>query len=674
MRTIEATPKLISLLGDPDPDLQEAALKVLLELARHGRSANRKSFTLERTIVLMFDDPPEEIQAANAVAYFLSEVKGFLEQNTEISNKAAEPNMLTSDLNRMIEADATPVVWKKLLSMLERPESYTRQAALEAIVAISKHTSARQVFPLEDELAKVLALLRDKESGVRWMAMDFVNVFLDNGSNIGNITQEITSKVMLMLGDSDWAVRQRTLETIFALDKHGKSGNHALHCTNELITSPEDSQKIFSMLYDADEDVRAAALKVISKLYPAITEGHSKELPLTVVQQIVTMLADGYGKKVIPDAMTALARHDNFFASMITPKSLRTALYSLMDDQERVRTHIVDAVVRLVATSYGRDHGADLVISTMKMIITTLGASRNLKEGFVQVITGAMNHSSLEKIRSDIVATIGEMLVDQVGVWSVRLGALDAVIALGEDAQLQTSIATTNMVERILSRLEDPNLNIREQALQSIVTLTKYDDAMKLASTEQTMHTVSALLNDGDLNVREEALKCLCSLLKYGQVSLGPWKHQLSGFPEHFRALALTPNWIAHLVEMLQGREGDSEILQLIDNLLDQRTSFSFSSDDADQLVILLRNQNITVSQSAISIIQHFATNAQFRQDVLKTDVWAVLLRHQETAVMVPKILAQFTESGELDVWYSRSIIDTAGDEQGKSASILRQE
>ncbi|KAJ7182399.1 hypothetical protein C8R43DRAFT_4966 [Mycena crocata] len=147
---------------------------------------------------------------------------------------------------------------------------------------------------------------------------------------------------------------------------------------------------------------------------------------------------------------------------------------------------------------------------------------------------------------------------------------------------------------------------------------------------------------------------------------------------------------------MLAGREADTQILQLIDSLLEQRSaidvsvlgaaliqqplqqlsdispylrksytdlimklpsSFSFSSDDTDKLVLLLRSPNISVSQSAMSIVKYFAVNAQFQQAVLKTDVWVVLLRRQDTAVMVPEILAKFRESHKIRVNAASGII-----------------
>ncbi|KAJ7875072.1 hypothetical protein B0H13DRAFT_1011278 [Mycena leptocephala] len=148
-------------------------------------------------------------------------------------------------------------------------------------------------------------------------------------------------------------------------------------------------------------------------------------------------------------------------------------------------------------------------------------------------------------------------------------------------------------------------------------------------------------------------------------------------------------------MEMLDGREGDYHILELIEGLLKasdvsalcvsliqkslQRLSnigphdrlrksytdlimklpcsFSFSSDDTDKLVVLLRSPNITVSQSAMSIVKHFAANAQFQQDILKTDVWVVLLRRQDTAAMVPEILAKFREFREIRVNSASGII-----------------
>jgi hypothetical protein len=38
MRKNNTIPEIISLLGDPDCDVQAAALEIVLDLAKHGRS------------------------------------------------------------------------------------------------------------------------------------------------------------------------------------------------------------------------------------------------------------------------------------------------------------------------------------------------------------------------------------------------------------------------------------------------------------------------------------------------------------------------------------------------------------------------------------------------------------------------------------------------------------
>ncbi|KAJ7240217.1 hypothetical protein C8J57DRAFT_102431 [Mycena rebaudengoi] len=127
---------------------------------------------------------------------------------------------------------------------------------------------------------------------------------------------------------------------------------------------------------------------------------------------------------------------------------------------------------------------------------------------------------------------------------------------------------------------------------------------------------------------------------------------------------------------------GDKEVLELIDSLLNQPidlsvigpvliqqplqemsnataqqrksytdllmklpSSFAFSSDDTDKLVLLLKNPNISLFQSTVSIVNHFSASAKFQDDILKTDIWAVLLRRPDTARMVPGILAAFAKS-----------------------------
>jgi hypothetical protein len=74
--------------------------------------------------------------------------------------------------------------------------------------------------------------------------------------------------------------------------------------------------------------------------------------------------------------------------------------------------------------------------------------------------------------------------------WSIRRGALDTFSAFAQESQdrekwrsqpdtqafaanVQKLIAAKDMIEKVSSRLEDPNINIQEQALEGIVTLTK---------------------------------------------------------------------------------------------------------------------------------------------------------------------------------------------------------
>ncbi|KAJ7601502.1 armadillo-type protein [Mycena polygramma] len=475
--------QLIYLLGDSDSDVQEAAWETVSSLAKHDVQC--LGMAMEKQIPLIFDVPTEELRAANTlVTCFIGpreDLPDVLASELDKTEKVQDHDETNPDSIRVTpgtELDlhkarqylysrvATVGVRKKLFSMLEHQDWEIRRAALTAI------DSTHQILDAEDDVAKILFRLDDEDPDVTQAAIQCVTAFLTsyNKSHIHNITQKAAPKVLLLLEDSDWRVRYDTLQAIFSLVKHGP---------NDLTAAPDHLNTVFARLDDTHERVRRATLKVIEKIsgYNTVKGSLSNAAHPSVVQRIVAMLADDDGR-VRRDALQlvlTLSEHENFSALMMTPQNLPKALSVLVDDQSIVRPYIVEGVVKVVVASY---EDSDKVISTMKIIITTLGGARHLKKGLVQVIVDIMRYIELDKAHAEIIGMIGEMLGDpsQVQQWQLRRGALEAffALALTSDAgNARKLIATKEMIDKVLSRLHDPNTHVQEKVLEGILALAK---------------------------------------------------------------------------------------------------------------------------------------------------------------------------------------------------------
>ncbi|KAJ7921846.1 armadillo-type protein, partial [Mycena leptocephala] len=749
IRRKETIQKIIPLLGDADVDVRQATLESVFALVKNDTPfAEMATQEMKTKIISMLDDPEDTRQAtlwsivnliehdvfaaAISTPEMLQKIISLTDDKDEdvretalvaIGAFARQPTLLSSV--------ATPAVCGKLLLLLHDEDWNVLQATLVAIGVISKQDDARKVLAIGDGLQNIVKLVDDGDSDVRCAAMECVAAFLsydkmpamditetEKHDKLEIMKSGILSKIFAMVEDEDQDIRIAALNGIAILSRHKVVREHILK-TRVL-------PKIASAAPEDGGGVGPAKLRIAVAL-TEYADGRAAIAVPEIMVKIVPMLVDA-DAGTVRDTIAAFSRHDEVHAGIMTPKVLQEMLSALVDEDGDVRQHLVDAIVTLSNHDSGRR-----AISTMTTIIPMLGRLKDLKNGFQKVITGITEDVKVRTklAQPEMIEKIGAMLGDQ-GQSSARKGALDTVVTLAKYDDIRKSIFRMEIIPKVLLRLKDSDANVQKHALESIValegivalahhstispsiatpdTMTKIisllseavkdnlviresvvyavgyfaarvldadddvgmrADMINLVSTPQAMQNIGALLVDSDVNVRDKSLHCLRVLLKHDPV----------------KAILLTPNWMVQFVEMLDGRDGDHHVLQLIGSLLEQPddvsalgtaliqkplqqipntnlylrksytdlivtlpSSFTFSSNDTDKLVSLLKSPNIAVFQSAVLIVMHFVTNAQFQQDVLKSDIWAELLQRQDTAMMVPAILAEFTLSGKIRV------------------------
>ncbi|KAJ7191405.1 hypothetical protein GGX14DRAFT_40062 [Mycena pura] len=192
------------------------------------------------------------------------------------------------------------------------------------------------------------------------------------------------------------------------------------------------------------------------------------------------------------------------------------------------------------------------------------------------------------------------------------------------------------------------------------------------------MQRIGSFLKDPDKDLRQAALDCLITFLQSSTLV----------------AVLSTPDSLVYFLDILDGRDGDTQILEFMNRLLAtasdasvlrtlliQQTlqkiprvcagsrksytklimmlppSFPISPDHTKSVISLLRSPELAVLQNVVSIVTHLSANAQFREALLKTNVWETLLRRSDSARLVPEMLEHFARHGGLRINAASGIV-----------------
>ncbi|KAK7030193.1 armadillo-type protein [Favolaschia claudopus] len=360
-----------------------------------------------------------------------------------------------------------------------------------------------------------------------------------------------------------------------------------------------------------------------------------------------------------------------------------------------------------------RDRGTSLILSTALTMIST---SELDEATLILMVDEMLSDSAVREILSRETTT-DEVVLSKLKSTSssTKRAALSIVGALLKNSEVCAAIAKRKKIfEKIVPFLKNSDVDVQEAALKAINASSGNQEACDLIlSTGDIVTDMIGLMDHTRLSISELAFRTLEPIISKSRViqrianeetilkillKLGHLEPSICELALNLLLKILGNDlvWdfifkkqsIRHLFEMLQGRDEDRYIFDLVNEILNgigdgnfaaigtafisqplkrlaeldtnaqnKRDSYikfikklprtyAVSADDTAELTSQLRSSNPVIVNRAGAVVQHFAKNDAFRTQILNNDVWVKLLQSDDRNLAV-EILTTFAECSQ---------------------------
>ncbi|KAJ6469873.1 armadillo-type protein [Mycena sanguinolenta] len=402
-----------------------------------------------------------------------------------------------------------------------------RLAAIGTLRELAKYDAFS--VAIKDNMSDILELVSDEDPSVRAAAIHFVSELAGSDSFQSAINRNIPAFVTDNFKSERWVVREGSLQFLAEILKSEQSYDAGIRYAfrdmlNWLCDPDEDVRqaalrvvslaagkggfsddiktaipRIWKMFLDADEDVRIAALKACSD----IVKVQQKPLEKTFNDAIPVMLSalDHSGRTQVAalGTLTVLADTDDLTGAMPTIAKLfksdetdvRVAALTTCSDIAKIQAgalqNAVKDIMPGILEAIDNSSGWRTQVAALKTISTFAEI-----DGLFQTL----NDNALEKVAAAL-----SDYDDDVGVQ-----ALDTLSVLESTDRFRNKIKKA-AVGNILPLLEDWRWSVRGKALDTLAVFAKH--GVFLASDEEIVPHIISTLSEGDTDTSRRVLKIL---------------------------------------------------------------------------------------------------------------------------------------------------------------------
>ncbi|KAF7368563.1 Alanyl-tRNA synthetase [Mycena venus] len=677
---------IISMLKNQDSDLQRAGLEALIMFAQCKELSPSicSSETLQITFSLAKDDSRDVRLGAHDTIIALAqctehhatiqhEIVAILEQGGEYIQRTIETVSELAqfdDLRGSICSQGTVV---NMISMLAKGDSALRRCAIETAFAFVRYGD-QIIYPGDcrtdrwpDDLRKsvchpqiisnISSILEDERSYVQGSVLDAIIGLAQYDELRASIYPiDIIVKIILMPADEWWELQKSATDAVVSLAQY--------YDTRSSLCSPEVILAITSLLNDLDlEQTTLDTIIELAEYFDVRTSIYFHKTISAIVSMIVDdRLAVRHGAI---NAMAALAKHDELRTLIFSMERISQMLDDASWDKRQfdILTPMLSGEFILKIVSLLDDNDLDV---QHKALDTFAALARH----------GGLYDSICSSTR---IPKIISMLWDQEHL--VRRSTLEAVVAVTRQDDPEASICSPDAIPKIISMVRSADLPMQKSTIQAIVALSQHDEFRLSAFPPDVFTTIISLRAYLEPTAIPKLIVFFRDEDQYLPSKISQILEVLQNYTEDNSYVDLIQTVIAHhnhdsgslvgntltgyILREMHG--ADPRVRNLYTNLvLKLPFSFTMGSRDIASLMSMIHNPDLTLVESAIKIVIHFAANglflithfttsnsslctmpAQFRSRFSQwniSKICLILLQRHDTAQLALNIITEFNK------------------------------
>ncbi|KAF7368472.1 Alanyl-tRNA synthetase [Mycena venus] len=517
IRTFVVTPDMClaiaGLLQDSHKSVRECGLQMLMAFLEHDDTREIATAAMCQVINGMLEDIDRRLR--NSALQMLSEflkrgdnwasigtratcqrVVGLLaDSDKDVRDLAMDTLMIFLEHDITCASIATTAMCQIIAGMLADSDEHVRDSALQKLIKLSEQDDIRESIATPAICRNVPGMLKDSSELVRSSTLRTLITFSEYDLSRASIATPATRQMIPeILLDSDPNVRNFALQVLMAFSKHG-----------EFKLPKTTFLPVVGMLHDSDWSVRKYALRTLSAFSE---QDNTRALVATsaICERIAGMLKDSewFVCNSALQTLVTFLKHDDIRAPSATPAMCQVLKAMLADSNGDTHTPVPDSLSddsRTTIVTLDMCNGVNRMLKDLSPYV------RNCA---LQALTTFLRHTDdIRKLigTPTIYEVIAQMLADPDD--NIRDSALQRLISVSESDNIRASIATLPMCLMVAGMLKDPSMNVRHSAVQVLTTLLKYNDLQESISTQAIFEVVAALLAHSDEDVRDCALHTL---------------------------------------------------------------------------------------------------------------------------------------------------------------------
>ncbi|KAF7973793.1 hypothetical protein HWV62_14282 [Athelia sp. TMB] len=566
----EVANKLLDLLNDGSWEIRENALNAISELSSYENA--RKYFlefeSIQRLMKLMADSDPDVCNAANKLIIKIIKLAAQESSFDGIPDSTSVDALLGLFQNNAPSSLFKADIADCILNLFKDDDDDVQESAVQALLAVINSGTLKTLKELVDAsqsdsnktylMAHLLALFKHEDPGLRLlsaktMKLDILELLDDTYESVvgeavecvaalrlieeaairaRSLDQQAISQILDLFQDDDSYVRNASIEAIDFLLSHDdvrsmlfeknvldilmrQISHHnkyvklsALQIFTKMVGHGQSSSlSRYNQLFrdswyadiarttllkasivtlflqacrDKDDDVREAFVRSVIPMI-ALDHVRPKLLEGDVVTHLVDVFERGTDRLLVAEAIKAMLHYEDYRLKLLNTDFMEALLPLLNDDVKAVRETSVKAIyeIALASNTRGKLLTPEVISQLLKLLLRNCQSCRQLT---LEAIVQMMEHGNarLKLIEADAVSKLLKLSSDKDSDQGLATCASDAIIAMAKHIQFTKPLLDAHAIDHISLSLRHSEPSRQLLALNMTKSLAGFDAVQKV--------------------------------------------------------------------------------------------------------------------------------------------------------------------------------------------------